>query len=242
MSHDAPRALSRPGAPTRPALSLRYLDPEIVVVDKPPGMLVHRVDGRQDAPVVLQTVRDQVGRYLYPVHRLDRPASGLLAFALTKPGAKALQAALAAEDGRKEYLVLARGITPPSGVIDRPLKNRERGGVTQPARTDFERLATLGGMSLLRVRIHSGRHHQIRRHLSGAAHQVIGDTTHGKGRINREMRERHGLRRLFLHAWRLDIRHPDGQRRIRVRAPLAPDLRAFLLRWPEVEEALVERL
>lgn len=235
-------ALSRPGAPARPALSVRYLDPHIVIVDKPPGMLVHRVDGRKEAPVVLQTVRDQIGRYLYPVHRLDRPASGLLSFGLTKPDAKALQAALAAEDGRKEYLVLARGVTEEAGEIDRPLTNRERGGVKQAARTSYQRLAVVGGMSLLHVRIHTGRHHQIRRHLSGVAHQVIGDTTHGKGRINREMRETHGLRRLFLHAWRLDIRHPDGRRRIEARAPLAPDLRAFLARWPEMDPELLARL
>jgi tRNA pseudouridine65 synthase len=221
-------------------ISVLYRDDVLVIADKPGGMLVHRSRESSDRVFLLQELRNQLGQHLYPVHRIDRAASGAIAFALSSDAARAVQAALGRDDARKEYLVLVRGSAPAAGEIDRPLTGEN--GEPQAARTSFERLAELSRCSLLRVRIHTGRRHQIRRHLAHLRHQVIGDTSYGKGGINRFLRQGFGLPRLFLHAAALGFEHPFAGGRLEVRAPLAEDLRSFLLRLPDVDPALVARL
>jgi tRNA pseudouridine65 synthase len=221
-------------------LEILHLDDWLVVASKPGGMLVHRSAEAADRVFLLQELREAVGRHLYPVHRLDRAASGAIAFAFSSEGARELQARLGAADACKEYLALVRGSTPERGEIDRPLKSDK--GVPQEARTAFERLAETTGCSLLRVRITTGRRHQIRRHLAHIKHQLLGDSTYGKGRINAHFRECFGLPRLFLHAARLELDHPGGGGRLRIVAPLAADLREFLQRLPDVSPELVASL
>ena len=102
--------------------------------------------------------------------------------------------------------------------------------------------AELGGCSLLRARLHTGRRHQVRRHLDHLRHQVIGDTRYGKGRINRAQREAYGLPRMVLHAERILLAAPDGGEPLTIRAPLAPDLRAYLRRLPGVDPGLLAGL
>jgi tRNA pseudouridine65 synthase len=221
-------------------LEILYRDDALVAVAKPGGLLVHRTREANDRLFLLQEMRRQLGLFVYPVHRLDRAASGVLVFALSSDDARRLQAALGAADAVKEYLVLARGVTPERWEVDLPLSSDA--GVKQPARTSFERLACFSRASLLKARLHTGRRHQIRRHLARSAHQVIGDTTHGKGRINRYLRENYGLPRLFLHAWRLRLRHPRTAAPLCIVCPLAPDLRAFLERLPDYDAAVLERL
>lgn len=117
--------------------------------------------------------------------------------------------------------------------MDRPLTDRATGTV-RPARTRFVRLSALPAIeaSLVAVRLDTGRRHQIRRHFAHAGHQLLGDTEHGKGWLNRRLRAAFGLPRLGLHAWRLDVAHPDGGR-LRCTVPLAADLSAFLARVPD---------
>jgi len=119
--------------------------------------------------------------------------------------------------------VLVRGETARSFTSDRELTSDK--GVKQSARTEFERIGTRRGFTLLKARPRTGRRHQIRRHLSHLGHQVVGDTQHGKGRINRWLREDYGLPRLFLHAWKLDV---SG---LRLRTPLPADLAEFMKRF-----------
>ena len=187
-----------------------------------------------------QLLTAQLGERLFGVHRLDRAASGVLLFGRSSAAASVLHDAIRAESTVKEYLVAARDLTPEEFSIERPLKGRS--GQALPARTDCTRLATIGRHSLLRVRIRSGRRHQIRRHLKHLAHNVLGDTTHGKGRINEYLREHYGLPRMFLHAWRLAFNHPVTGERIQVEARLPDDLRSFLLRVPEFEAGVVDGL
>ena len=125
-------------------------------------------------------------------------------------------------------------------MCDRPLTGEH--GNKQPASSEFERIAEFSRCSLLRVRITTGRRHQIRRHLDGLAHQIIGDTTYGKGRINQWFRENYGLPRMFLHAARLAVAHPATGEPLDLRAPLPDDLRAFLTRLPDVDAELVAAL
>lgn len=222
-------------------LTILHLDEHVVAVDKPTGLLVHKTRTGADEEALLQRLRDQLGRRIYPVHRLDRAASGAIAFALASEHTAGLQAGFQAPDALKEYLVVARGVAPLAFESRRPLTDDK--GVARDAWTEVARVMLLpeSRCSLLRVRIHTGRQHQIRRHLAHAAHHVLGDTRYGKGKDNRYHRQAHGLPRLCLHAWRLDVAHPAGGR-LSVTCPLAPDLREFLGRLPDVDRAALEAL
>lgn len=213
-----------------PVLEILYRDPQFVVVVKPPGLMVHRSRESQDRHFLLQMLRDQIGELVYPVHRIDRATSGVLAFALSPEAARDLQESLAQSGTRKDYLTFARGSTADRFESQRPLTNDR--GVRQPCHTTFVKLGEVHGCSLLQASLHTGRRHQIRRHLAHLAHQVIGDTTYGKGRINRALREEFGLPRMFLHSWRLTLRHPKSNQLLTLCAPLADDLLGFLDRLP----------
>lgn len=220
-------------------LPILYRDSTLVAIAKPAGMPVHRSREHADAgAVVLQALRDQLGCHVYPVHRLDRPTSGVLVLALSSGGARSLQERLAAPAAEKWYLALVRGRFPQEPfTLERPLTKRPS-GVVQEARTDFEwvRHVDLGGGfgvgSLVRARIHTGRRHQIRRHLGHLRHHVLVDTTHGKGAINRHAREVLGIPRLFLHAERLRLGHPRTGEPLEIVAPLPDDLAVPLGRLP----------
>jgi tRNA pseudouridine65 synthase len=222
-------------------LTILHLDAHVVAVDKPSGLLVHKTHKGANEEALLQRLRDQLGRKIYPVHRLDRAASGVIAFAIDPTATAALQAGFQADDALKEYLVLARGLAPEAFESTRPLTDDK--GIERDARTELVRVMVMpeSRVSLLRVRIHTGRYHQIRRHLAHAAHHVLGDTRYGKGKDNRFHRQRYGLPRLALHAWRLDVAHPAGGR-LAVTCPLAADLREFLLRLPDVDREALARL
>ncbi|MFO1051487.1 MAG: pseudouridine synthase [Planctomycetota bacterium] len=228
-----------PDAPPPVPLRILHLDDDLVVVSKPPHMAVHRGGNiGKDEPVLLQTLRDQIGKHLYPVHRLDRPTSGIVAYGLSSEMAARLQVNLHAEDARKEYLVLVRGTTPPEFVSDRPLTDENDN--PQPARTEFRTLAHLSRSSLCVARLCTGRMHQIRRHLAHLAHHVLGDSNYGKGRINAWFRESFGLPRLFLHAFRLRIRHPRSGEWMELVDPLPEDLRACLVRIPPSDGVAID--
>lgn len=215
-----------------------YRDEELVVIDKPSGMLVHRGWGR-DAVVAMTQVRDQLGRWVYPVHRLDRGTSGALIFALSPEVASTLQRQFADGLVEKRYLALVRGIPPERGEIDHPIAN-SRDGEKVPARTSYERLATFERYALVEARPRTGRLHQIRRHFKHISHHLIGDVRYGKGEHNRLFRERFGLHRLALHALEIAFDHPTSGVRLRCFAPLPEDLaapfRAMRLPIPERSE------
>ncbi len=198
--------------------------PDALVVDKPAGLLVHRTALSPERDVLLTRVRDTIGQRVWPVHRLDRPTSGTVLFALSPGAVSAWQHALS--DGRKTYYALVRGQATryDDHLVDRPLKVDGR---MRAAQTHIRVLATLAEprCSLLRVEPRSGRFHQIRRHLAGLGHPVLGDSSHGDTRVNRAWRA-HGLHRLALHCATLDLAHPDGP--LHVTAPLPPELAGLL--------------
>lgn len=190
-----------------PLLRLLHHDGALVAVDKPSGMAVHR-GWSQERYTVLQVLRDQVGRHVYPVHRLDRSTSGALVLALDPETARALQEQFEAGEVRKRYLALVRGIPPEEGTVDHPIP-RSPDGPRVPAVTWFRRLGTFERYSLLEVVPRTGRLHQIRRHLKHISHPLIGDVRYGKGEHNRLFRERFGLHRLALHALELRLANPQ---------------------------------
>lgn len=210
-----------------PVLPILHLDDCLVAVAKPSGMAVHR-GLSQERIVLLTVVRDQIGRHVYPVHRLDRSTSGVVVFALDSGTARAVQERFEAGAVRKRYIALVRGITPESGVIDHPVP-RSPDGPRVPAVTEYRRLGTFERYSLLEVLPRTGRLHQIRRHLKHVSHPLVGDVKYGKGEHNRLFRERFGLHRLALHALEIGFEHPGDGLAFRAAAPLPEDLAGPLL-------------
>lgn len=200
-------------------LQILYQDEHYVAIDKPPGLLVHRSPISRDRVFVLQLLRDQLGRRVYPVHRLDRATSGVLIFGLSAAAAARLVERFEARLVDKEYLAVARGWVDTEGVIDHPVADDEGNGIARPARTHYRGLATVelpfavdryptARYSLVRVTPETGRRQQIRKHFKHISHHLIGDTTHGNGRHNRFFREHLGIARLLLMAHRLRFAHP----------------------------------
>src|SRR5262249_25174725 len=155
-------------------------------------LLVHRTVQAPKSEAVLQTLRDQLGRWVYPVHRLDRGASGALLVATDKARTGALHEALT--KGEKVYLAHVRGSLPgtDSVVVEVPMKDDN--GIVKEARSVVRALGTSTEprCSLLEVRPETGRYHQVRRHVRDLGHPVIGDREHGDSKVNRWWRERAG--------------------------------------------------
>ncbi len=205
-----------------------HRDPRCVVVDKPSGIATHRGwDDSDDA--LLQVVRDAVNVYVYPIHRLDRGASGIVLFALDKDAARAFSDAWTEAD--KRYLAITRGHPAEHVVLDHPIP-KAPGEARVPAITEIWRRETFGRYALVEARPRTGRLHQIRRHLKHLSCPLIGDVRYGKGEHNRLWRDQLGLHRLALHATSLQVPHPDGGE-LAVTCPLAPDLAAALAKARE---------
>lgn len=211
------------------AIDILYRDDHLVVVAKPSGLAVHR-GWAAERDVVMTRVRDAIGAWVYPVHRLDRGASGALVFALDPATARALCDDLATGRVHKRYLALVRGVPAPRMTIDHPVPRGERGSERVPAVSELERIEVLGRYALVAVQPRTGRLHQIRRHLKHISCPLIGDVRYGKGEHNRLFRERYGLHRLFLHAATLGVRHPVRGNLLTIYAPLPDDLAQPLAR------------
>ncbi len=214
-------------------VAIHHRDPHLVVVSKPAGLHVHRSEFSPDRDVLLTRVRDQLGQRVFPVHRLDRATSGLILLALSPESARAVQGLWSDPRTKKEYRALVRGEAAESFASDRPLTRRPD-RVVQPASSSFRCIAIDRGFSLVAATLDTGRRHQIRRHLAHLGHQIVGDTTYGKGRINRWLREEFGLPRLFLHAGRLALDHPMTGERMEFVDPLPEDLAGFLERFSPI--------
>lgn len=203
-----------------------WRDERYAVVDKPAGVVVHRGlgagAGDDDVPL-LQRVRDQLDAYVWIVNRLDRGASGAVLFALDAEAAAAAAAAFSAGTVDKRYLAITRGHPPEHVVLDYPIPC-EDGGARVPAVTAIWRREVFGRYALVEAHPHTGRYHQIRRHLKHLACPLIGDVKYGKGEHNRIFRTQHELHRLALHAAHLGLAHPFGGPAISVDVPLAADL------------------
>ncbi len=213
-------------------LPLLYHDDALVAVDKPAGLIVHR-GWAQDEVTVLSALRDQLGHWVYPAHRLDRGTSGVLLFACTPEIAGQLGQAFAEDRVHKRYLALVRGRAPEAQLIDHPLA-KEPGKPRQPAQTRMARLFSaplqneLTGVERLYSWVEAspltGRAHQLRRHLKHISHPIIGDVRYGKSEHNRLFQRRFGLERMALHAERLSLVHPLSGALLELHAPLPDEL------------------
>ncbi len=195
-----------------------YRDDALVAVDKPSGMIVHRTTGARDPVTVMSFVRDTVGAFVYPVHRLDRGTSGIVLVALTQAAASWLGRRFELGEVRKTYYAVVCGEVTDPGRIDVPLDERE-------ASTEYEPVSTQAGFSLLRIRPLQGRKHQIRRHLQSVGWPVLGDTDYGDAATNERATATWGTERLALHASSLRFVHPVTRETMEVEAPLPDNLR-----------------
>lgn len=222
-------------------LEILYQDDYLVAINKPTGLLVHKspID-KGETLFALQMVRDQIGRYVYPIHRLDKPTSGVLLFALDKEVARAVSEQFQTDQIQKEYLAVVRGYTPEEAVIDYDLKvildakadrDRSDNKLPQQAITHYQRLATLelpypvsrypaARYSLVKLMPKTGRKHQLRRHMKHIFHPIVGDTKYGRGEHNQLFREKLDCHRLLLHASRLRFVHPLTQQIVEIEAGL----------------------
>jgi tRNA pseudouridine65 synthase len=202
-------------------LPICYQDEDLVVVDKPSGLAVHRSQDLKDEVPLLQTLRDQLGRWVYPIHRLDRPTSGLLVFGLSSEAASWVARQFGTGEVCKTYYALVRGWTPEQGSVNRELR-ADGTGPKQAALTHYERMQKAelpyavgrypsARYSLVRVRTETGRFHQIRRHLHSISHPILGDVRHGDGKHNRFAREHLGADRLMLDARMLSFTNLRGE-------------------------------
>ncbi len=219
-------------------LDILYRDDDIVAVDKPSGLLVHRswID-KDETRFALQLVRDMLGCYVYPVHRLDKPTSGVLLFALNKTAAAALSETFAAHRVEKTYHAVVRGYIDETGLIDYPLKplhdkmtDARSDKPAQDALTRYERLATAeipvavgryatARYSLAALHPATGRKHQLRRHMKHIFHPIVGDTKYGRTEHNVLFRERFDAHRLLLSCVSLTFEHPANGRLLNIEAP-----------------------
>ena len=235
-----------PLAPPVPAREFPILmeDESLIAVDKPSGVAVHGGSGVSFG-VIEQLRQARAGaRFLELVHRLDRDTSGILLVAKKRSALTRLQDQFRERETGKTYLALVSGAWPVSRkVIDVPLqKYLQADGerrVKVVARDDPEGMRSItlvkvaqrlsigdSRFSLLEVTIKTGRTHQIRVHLASEGHPIAADDKYGDFDLNKAL-HRHGLKRMFLHAWRLQFNHPVSGERIELLSPLPPELKRF---------------
>lgn len=227
-------------------LEILYRDEHLIAIHKPAGLLVHRTGlDAGETRFALQMLRDQIGQMVWPAHRLDKGTSGVLLFSLDADTARLLGQAFEEGTGiQKTYQAIVRGWAPPEGLIDHALKRmpddmrfgREE---IQAAQTRFNTLAhgelplpygefPATRFSLVELQPLTGRRHQLRRHLKHINHPIIGDTTHGKGPLNRALAEWLGVQRMWLHARSLGLTHPNTGAAMHIEAPTD----GAWARWP----------
>ncbi len=207
----------------RPELEILFRDEFYIAVNKPSGILVHPYKSEtSDKLNILKLLRDQENCYPYPIHRLDRPVSGVLLFALDSNAAGKMKEIWQNEQTKKTYHVLCWGKIPEVGKFDFALRNEQK--VSQDALTKYKKIKGNEKYSYAEVEIKTGRRHQIRRHFSRKLHFILGDTKYGKGRINREFRDQYNFNRIFLHAYSLEFIHPYTQKKEVLTAPLPIEL------------------
>jgi 23S rRNA pseudouridine1911/1915/1917 synthase len=220
--------------------TIAYEDEHLMVIDKHAGLVVHPARGHREVTLAQLLAGSAAGGEAERagiVHRLDRDTSGLLVVSRSEEAHRLLQSALAQRLIEREYLALVEGRPPArSGTIDAPIgrdprvRTRMTVGGTSPrdARTDFTLDRAFARTSLLRLRLQTGRTHQIRVHLRAIGHPVAGDPEYGTAGLL-------GLERQFLHATRLAFDHPLRDERIEVLSPLPADLARALARVEEAE-------
>ena len=229
-----------------------YQDNDLIAINKPSGWLVHRswLD-KHETVVVMQTLRDQIGQHVFPVHRLDRPTSGVLLFALSSEIARLMSEQFATKQIEKTYHAIVRGYVEGEAIIDYPLveeldkiadKFADTNKPAQEAVTAYRGISKIevpikvgkfdtARYSFVELKPKTGRKHQLRRHMKHIFHPILGDSTHGDLHQNRAFAEFFSIKRLMLHASKLQITHPISHKPIVIEANLEQQWQDILLKF-----------
>ena len=213
-------------------LMIRYADEHLVAVDKPHNLFVHQTNlDRSQKDSLTDRLRQQLNEIAYPLHRLDRPTSGLVLFGRHKEVVRVMSYAFSNRLVHKYYSGIVRGHLDPKGTIDYPLRRHNKKQMQTAItswRTRFHGELDIAvpphetaRYSFVQFNPETGRWHQLRRHCAHLRHPLIGDTSHGDARHNRLFRTQFGVSRLYLHAHGLRFPHPlDNEREIHINSPL----------------------
>lgn len=229
-----------------------YQDNDLIAINKPSGWLVHRswLD-KHETVVVMQTLRDQIGQHVFPVHRLDRPTSGVLLFALSSEIARLMSEQFATKQIEKTYHAIVRGYVEGEATIDYPLveeldkiadKFSDSNKPAQDAVTTYRGISKIevpikvgkfdtARYSFVELKPKTGRKHQLRRHMKHIFHPILGDSKHGDLHQNRAFAEFFFIKRLMLHASKLQITHPINHNTIIIEANLDQQWLDILLKF-----------
>lgn len=228
-------------------LEILYEDSHFIAVNKPAKLLVHRSEiDRHETRFAVQELRNQIGRYVWPVHRLDKGTSGVLLFAFDPETVAKMGLIFNTDQVRKAYCAAVRGWMNEAIVLDHaivpptdPYIKQRKVPEALPAQTVFTPLANAeiavrsgafatSRYALVQAEPLTGRRHQIRKHLKHLSHPILGDSTYGKGEHNRLMRSLFSVDRMLLHAWLLEFVSPFDQKKIRIEAGIDDDWKRAL--------------
>lgn len=245
-----------PSPMARKPLTVLYQDAHIVAIDKPPGLLVHRSPlDKRETQFAVQTLRDQIGRHVFPAHRLDRPTSGVLLFSFDGKIAASLGEQMMSKQVHKEYHAIVRGYVQGTGAIDYALKyrfdkiadkHRRQQPLPQQATTLYSAVNCYelpypvgkyqtARYSLVKLNPTTGRKHQLRRHMVHIRHPIIGDTTHGDGKQNKFMQHTFNFKNLALTCTQMGFYHPVNGKWMTVSANMHDNMVNTLKAWREYE-------
>ena len=233
-------------------LNILYQDKHIVAIDKPSGLLVHRsMIDRHETEFAMQMLRDQIGQHVFTVHRLDRPTSGVLLFALSSDVASRLTEQLTLKQVDKTYRAIVRGYVTEDGCLDYPLKEKldkiadkkaRQDKAPQSAVTHYRCLETFelpfavgpyqtARYSLVEMKPETGRKHQLRRHMAHLRHPIAGDTTHGDGKHNQFLKNQFGLPGLALSCLEMGLEHPVTGEPLLLQTEAGNNIQGLLEQW-----------
>ncbi|AIM35403.1 pseudouridylate synthase [Sphingobacterium sp. ML3W] len=219
-------------------LEILYQDEDIIAINKPHGLLVHRSSIARDASeFALQLLRDQISQTVYPAHRLDRKTAGILLFSLNKEMDRELQQLFQNQLVDKRYIAVLRGHAPDEMHIDYPLKKDN--GTIQEAQTDFKTIAQAelpiasgkfptSRYSLVEANPTTGRMHQLRKHFAHIFYPIIGDRPHGCNKQNKFWKDHFEMDTMMLHASEITFTHPKTKEVITIKAKLQPEFNRVL--------------
>jgi tRNA pseudouridine65 synthase len=220
------------------AIEIIYQDDNLLVVNKPHGLLMHRTKMAKDAKTsLLKILREQTGLHLHPPHRLDRKTAGVVLLALNKEMSSYLNQQFRDRKVLKTYNAIVRGYTEDSGTIDYPIKNEKE--VIKEAVTHYKTLKryecpwpsakhNTSRYSLVSLRPETGRYHQLRMHMSHIFHPIIGDRPHGCNKQNRIWKELHEMTTMLLHAQKIEVSMPGLDKPMVFEADYAEDFKRVL--------------
>lgn len=219
-------------------LEILYQDADLVAINKPHGLLVHRSKIAVDTDIfAVQLLRDQLGTHVYPAHRLDRKTSGVLLFALNDACNRAMQIQFAEGKVNKKYHAIVRGYTEDQMDIDYPLRRED--GVLQSAFTALRTMERVevdmpsgkhptSRYSMLALKPTTGRMHQLRKHLAHILHPIIGDRPHGCNKQNKIFKEKFEMETMLLHALEIQFIHPVTGNAVEIKADYQPEFKRMI--------------